>query len=113
LQIIATITQIDSITKILRHVKLSTDPPRITSALPRQETFGWVIEDAERKQRVRLDAVRKQKREAEEERQRRIFTELDCYTDPPPEPFRKPLSQYVRLFREYHHEILQIVDPTI
>jgi DNA transposition AAA+ family ATPase len=70
------------------------------------------VEDRERQQRVRLDKVRTQERAAEEERQRRIFTELDWFADPPPAPLTKPASPYVRLSRKYHHELLKIADST-
>jgi AAA domain len=48
----------------------------------------------------------------EEERQRRIFVELDWFAGPPPEALTKPASHYVRLSRKYDHEILKIADPT-
>ena len=70
------------------------------------------VEERERKHRVRLDKVRTQENAAEEERQRRIFTELDWYADPPPQALTKPASRYVRLSRKYHQEILKITDPT-
>jgi hypothetical protein len=41
-RLIAVITQVDVITKILRHVKLLTDPPRSAPARSRQEAFGCV-----------------------------------------------------------------------
>jgi hypothetical protein len=70
------------------------------------------VEARERKHRVHLDAVLKQEKAAEEERQRRLFVDLDWFADPPPEALTKPASHYVRLSRKYHHEILQIADPT-
>jgi DNA transposition AAA+ family ATPase len=70
------------------------------------------VEDLERQQRVRLDAIREQERVAEEERQRRLFTELDWYADPPPEGLSKPASPYMRLSQEHHHALAQIADPT-
>jgi len=42
LRIIATITQGEVIRKILRHLKLTADPPPITPARSRQATFDWV-----------------------------------------------------------------------
>jgi len=42
LRIIAAITQWEVIRKILRHVKLSADPPPIAPARSRQEAFDWV-----------------------------------------------------------------------
>jgi hypothetical protein len=42
LRIIAAMTQGEVIRKILRHVKLSPDPPPIAPARARQETFDWV-----------------------------------------------------------------------
>ena len=70
------------------------------------------VEDLERKQRVQLDAIREQERVAEEERQRRLFTEFDWYADPPPEGLTKPPSPYMRLAQEHHHALAQITDPT-
>jgi hypothetical protein len=71
------------------------------------------VETRERKRRVRLEKVLKQEKAAEAERQRRIFVELDWFADPPPVALNKPASPYVRLSRKYHHETLQIADPTI
>ena len=42
LRLIAVITQGEVISKILRHLKLSADPPRIAPARSRQATFDWV-----------------------------------------------------------------------
>jgi len=42
LRIIAVITQGEVISKILRHLKLSADPPPIAPARSRQETVDWV-----------------------------------------------------------------------
>src|SRR2546428_1262836 len=70
------------------------------------------VEDLERKQRVQLDAIRAHERAAEEERQRRLFTEFDWYADPPPEGLKKPDSRWVPLSIAYFHESQQIVDPT-
>ena len=70
------------------------------------------VEDLERKQRVQLDAIRAHERAAEEERQRRLFTEFDWYADPPPEGLTKPASPYMRLAHEHHHALAQIADPT-
>jgi Putative transposase len=44
LRIIAAITQGEVIRKILRHLKLSADPPPIAPARSRQERFDWVAE---------------------------------------------------------------------
>ena len=41
LRILATITQGEIITKILRHLKLTADPPPIAPARVRQEAFAW------------------------------------------------------------------------
>jgi DNA transposition AAA+ family ATPase len=70
------------------------------------------VEDLERKQRVRLDAIREQERVAEAERQRRLFTEYDWYADPPPAGLTKPASPYMRLSQEHHHALDRIADPT-
>jgi DNA transposition AAA+ family ATPase len=70
------------------------------------------VEDLERKQRVQLDAIRTHERAAEEERQRRLFTEFDWYADPPPAGLTKPASPYMRLAQEHHHALAQIADPT-
>ena len=53
-----------------------------------------------------------QERVAEAERQRRLFTELDWYADPPPDGLTKPASPYMRLASEHHHALVQITDPT-
>ena len=42
LRLIAVITQGEVIRKILRHLKLSADPPPIAPARSRQESFDWV-----------------------------------------------------------------------
>ena len=42
LRIIAAITQAEVIRKILRHLKLATDPPPLAPARARQATFDWV-----------------------------------------------------------------------
>jgi hypothetical protein len=42
LQMIAAITQVEVIRKMLRHLKLAADPPPIAPARSRQEAFGWV-----------------------------------------------------------------------
>jgi hypothetical protein len=42
LRIIAAITQAEVIRKMLRHLKLAADPPPLTPARARQETFDWV-----------------------------------------------------------------------
>jgi DNA transposition AAA+ family ATPase len=70
------------------------------------------VEARERKHRVHLEKVLNQEKAAEAERQRRIFVELDWFADPPPAALKKPASPYVRLAKKYHHEILQIADPT-
>jgi DNA transposition AAA+ family ATPase len=69
------------------------------------------VETLERTQRVQLDAVRKEERAQEEERQRRILTELDWFADPP-EHLAPPPSAYLQLSREFHHALRQIGDPT-
>src|SRR5215470_14790386 len=45
----------------------------------RSDLRAILVEDRERVQRAHLDALRQQEREAEAERQRRLFTELDWY----------------------------------
>src|SRR5205823_3832262 len=47
----------------------------------RSDLRAILVEDRERVQRAHLDALRQQEREAEAERQRRLFTELDWYAD--------------------------------
>ena len=42
LRIIAAITQVEVIRKILRHLKRAADPPPIAPARARQATFDWV-----------------------------------------------------------------------
>ena len=69
------------------------------------------VEHLERQQYVRLDAVRKDEREQEKERQRRIFTELDWFADPP-QILEQPPSQYLQLSRECYYEVRKIGDPT-
>jgi DNA transposition AAA+ family ATPase len=71
-----------------------------------------LVEDRERVQRAHLDDLRQQEREAEEERQRRLFTEFDWYADPPPEGLKKPESRWVPLSIAYFHESQKIADPT-
>jgi hypothetical protein len=63
-------------------------------------------------QRAHLDELRQQEREAEAERQRRLFTAFDWYANPPPEGFKKPDSCWVPLSIAYFHESQQIADPT-
>jgi DNA transposition AAA+ family ATPase len=69
------------------------------------------VEHLERQQRVHLNAVRTYEREQEEERQRRILTELDWFADPPQILEQLP-SQYLQLSREYYYEVCKIGDPT-
>jgi DNA transposition AAA+ family ATPase len=69
------------------------------------------VETLERTQRVQLDAVRKDERAQEEERQRRILTELDWFADPP-ERLEPPPSAYLKLSHEFRYAIRQIGDPT-
>jgi len=71
-----------------------------------------LVEDRERVQRAHLDELRQQERAAEEERQRRLFTEFDWYADPPPEGLKKPDSRWVPLSIAYFHESQKIADPT-
>jgi hypothetical protein len=71
-----------------------------------------LVEHRERTQRAHLDEVQQQEREAEEERQRRLFTEFDWYADPPPEGLKKPESHWVPLSIDYDHELSKIADPT-
>jgi hypothetical protein len=42
LRIIAAITQVEVIRKILRHLKRAADPPPLAPARARQATFDWV-----------------------------------------------------------------------
>jgi DNA transposition AAA+ family ATPase len=78
----------------------------------RSDLRAILVEDRERVQRAHLDAVQQHEREAEEERQWRLFTELDWYADPPPEGLKKPESRWVPLSIAYYHEIQKIADPT-
>ena len=78
----------------------------------RSELRAILVEDRERVQRVHLDKVQQHERAAEEERQRRLFTEFDWYADPPPEGLKKPDSRWVPLSIAYYHEIQKIADPT-
>jgi len=78
----------------------------------RSDLRAILVEDRERVQRAHLDELRQQEREAEEERQRRLCTELDWYADPPPEGLKKPASRWVPLSIAYFHESQQIADPT-
>ena len=78
----------------------------------RSDLRAIVVEDRKRVQRTHLDEVQQQERESEEERQRRLFTELDWFADPPPEGLKRPASLWVQLSRDYAHEIGQIADPT-
>jgi DNA transposition AAA+ family ATPase len=66
----------------------------------------------ERDIRAHLDEVQQQERAAEEERQRRLFTEFDWYADPPPAELKKPDSRWVPLSIAYYHERQKIADPT-
>src|SRR5215813_2904679 len=68
-----------------------------------------LLEERERKQRLRLDKIRQQEIAEEEERQQKLLTEVDWITGPIP---LKPASQYARLSREYGLENRQIADPT-
>jgi DNA transposition AAA+ family ATPase len=70
------------------------------------------VEDQERVQRAHLDEVQQHEREAEADRQRRLFTEWDWFADPPPEGLKKPASRWTQLSIDYHHELLKITDPT-
>jgi DNA transposition AAA+ family ATPase len=78
----------------------------------RSDLRAILVEDRERVQRAHLDEVQQQEREAEEERQRRLFTEFDWYADPPPEGLKKPASRWVPLSIAYYHESQKIADPT-
>jgi DNA transposition AAA+ family ATPase len=78
----------------------------------RSDLRAILVEDRERVQRAHLDELRQQEREAEEERQRRLFTEFDWYADPPPEGLKKPESRWVPLSIAYFHESQKIADPT-
>ena len=78
----------------------------------RSDLRAILVEDRERVQRAHLDELRQQERAAEEERQRRLFTECDWYADPPPEGLKKPDSRWVPLSAAYFHEIQKIADPT-
>lgn len=77
----------------------------------RQSIRSILVEEMERKHYVHLDAVRKQEKEEETERQRRIFTEFDWFADPP-QHLQKPESEYVKLAMEYHEERIKVPDPT-
>jgi hypothetical protein len=78
----------------------------------RSDLRAILVEDQGRIQRAHLDEVQQQEREAEEERQRRLFTETDWYANPSPEGLKKPKSRWVQLSIDYHHEIQKIGDPT-
>jgi hypothetical protein len=78
----------------------------------RSDLRAILVEDRERVQRAHLHEVQQQEREAEEERQRRLFTEFDGYADPPPEGLKKPDSRWVPLSIAYFHESQRIADPT-
>jgi DNA transposition AAA+ family ATPase len=78
----------------------------------RSDLRAILVEDRERVQRAHLDEVQQHEREAEEERQRRLFTELDWYADPPPAGLKKPDSRWVPLSIAYYHERQKITDPT-
>ncbi len=78
----------------------------------RSKLRAILVEDRERVQRAYLDEVQQQERKAEEERQRRLFTELDWYADPPPKGLKKPDSLWVPLSVAYYQETLKIADPT-
>jgi DNA transposition AAA+ family ATPase len=78
----------------------------------RSQLRAILVEDRERVQHAHLDDLRQQEREAEEERQRRLFTEFDWYADPPPEGLKKPESRWIPLSIAYFHESQKIADPT-
>jgi DNA transposition AAA+ family ATPase len=78
----------------------------------RSDLRAILLEDRERVQRAHLDELRQQEREAEAERQRRLFTEFDWYTNRTPEGLKKPDSRWVPLSIAYFHESQQIADPT-
>jgi DNA transposition AAA+ family ATPase len=78
----------------------------------RADLRAILVEDRERVQRAHLDELHQQEREAEAERQRRLFTEFDWYADPPPEGLKQPASRWVPLSIAYFHESQKIVDPT-
>jgi DNA transposition AAA+ family ATPase len=109
-----------ALTALLESDTVFYAPPVVHTAAQVERDIGQLrstlrslrVEDLERKQRVQLDAIRAQERVAEEERQRRLFTEFDWYADPPPEGLTKLPSPYMRLSREHHHAIVQIADPT-
>ena len=68
-----------------------------------------LLEERERKQRLRLDKILRQERAEEKERQQKLLTEVDWLTNPIPP---KPVSEYASLSREYGRENSQIADPT-
>jgi DNA transposition AAA+ family ATPase len=78
----------------------------------RSDLRAILVEDRERVHRAHLDEVQQHERAAEEERQRRLFTEFDWYADPPPEGLKKPESRWVQLSIDYDHELNKIADPT-
>jgi DNA transposition AAA+ family ATPase len=78
----------------------------------RSELRDIRVEARRRVQRAHLDEVKQQEREAEEERQRRILTELDWFATRIPEEYKKPKSRLVQLSIDYDREIRKIADPT-
>ncbi len=110
----------EALTTLLEsHTVFSTPPVVNTPAQVERDIGGlrsdlraMLVEDRERVQRAHLDELRQQERAAEEERQRRLFMELDWYADPPPEGLKKPESRWVPISIAYFHEIQKIADPT-
>jgi DNA transposition AAA+ family ATPase len=78
----------------------------------RADLRAILVEDRERVQRAHLDALRQEEHAAEEERQRRLFTEFDWYADPPPDGLKPPASRWVPLSIAYFEESEKIADPT-
>ena len=78
----------------------------------RSDLRAILVEDRQRVQRAHLDEIQQHEREAEEERQQRILTELDWFATRIPERFKKPESRWVQLSIDYDREISKIADPT-
>jgi hypothetical protein len=87
---------------------------RCLPALPqlRSNLRAILVEHRERAQRAHRDEIQQHEREADEQRQRRLFTEFEWYADPPPERLKNPESRWVQLAIDYHHELSKIADPT-
>ncbi len=77
----------------------------------RYELRSLRLEECERRQRLELDQLRQQENTTEEERQRRLLTEVDWLAEPMEAP-PLPISQAAMLARAYARANAQIADPT-